>query len=83
MLEELGVDIGIVDHDPVFVVVRTEAGLNLTVWSITHWDGHPANCQPEEHDAIAWFSKEQLAGIRLADESYLPLLLNLLAATAP
>jgi 8-oxo-dGTP diphosphatase len=33
--------------------------------------GSPANVAPDEHDAIAWFEKNELAGLRLAHDSYL------------
>jgi hypothetical protein len=33
--------------------------------------------QPEEHDAIGWFRREQLGGLRFADPSYLGLLQGL------
>jgi hypothetical protein len=36
--------------------------------------------QSEEHDAIEWFHREQLAGLRFADPSYLGLLQGLSVA---
>jgi hypothetical protein len=35
--------------------------------------------QPEEHDAIGWFRREQLGGLRFADPPYLGLLQGLLS----
>jgi 8-oxo-dGTP pyrophosphatase MutT (NUDIX family) len=37
---------------------------------VTDWDGDPINAAPEEHDALAWFTANELAAHRLADESY-------------
>jgi 8-oxo-dGTP diphosphatase len=77
--EEIGVDVGIVEGDAVLRVHRPESGLELTVWLITSWSGHPQNRQPDEHDAIAWFNANQLVDLDLADESYIELLRGLLS----
>lgn len=79
LLEEVGVDIGTVRSDPVLCLRRPETGLDLTVWLVTRWNGTVENRQAEEHDEIAWFRVEELAGLDFADDSYLPLIQGLLA----
>jgi 8-oxo-dGTP diphosphatase len=69
MREELGVFVHESSTVP-FDRVRT-AEFELDVWLVVHWRGTPTNLAPEEHDAIGWFTAEQLEGVKLADESYL------------
>lgn len=45
---------------------------------VTDWRGEPINAAPEEHDALAWFTLEELPELTLADASYLALLSPLL-----
>ncbi len=75
--EELGAELAEVDGNPVIHRVDPQAGLDLTVWTSRRWRGTIANRQPEEHDAIGWFGREQLAGLSFADPSYLGLLQGL------
>jgi 8-oxo-dGTP diphosphatase len=35
------------------------------------WTASPANTAPDEHDAIAWFERNELGDLRLAHDSYL------------
>jgi 8-oxo-dGTP diphosphatase len=79
VLEELGVELEGVDGDPVLHLLVPETGLDLTVWVSRRWRGEVTNRQPEEHDAIGWFGREQLGGLRFADPSYLGLLAGLLS----
>jgi 8-oxo-dGTP diphosphatase len=51
----------------------------MQIWLIEAWTGAPANIAPDEHDAIAWFGKNELADLRLAHESYLELFTKALA----
>lgn len=44
---------------------------HMRIWLIENWDGSPANLAPDEHDAIGWFSKDELGGLLLAHDSYL------------
>jgi mutator protein MutT len=81
LLEEIGVDIGKVDGDPVFHRSDAGTGLDLTVWLITEWQGSPENRQPSEHDDIAWFGITELHNLKLADTSYLSLLERVLGST--
>lgn len=78
ILEELGVDLEGVDGAPVLHRFVPGTGLDLTVWASRYWRGKVTNMQPEEHDAIGWFRREQLGGLRFADPSYLGLLQGLL-----
>ena len=79
--EELGVTLAGVDGDPVLHRIVPSTGLDLTVWTSRHWHGPVANLQPEEHDAIAWFTLADLPALTLADPSYLPVLQSLLRPT--
>jgi 8-oxo-dGTP diphosphatase len=78
ILEELGVELEGVDGAPVLHRFVPDTGLDLTVWASRYWRGNVTNMQPEEHDAIGWFRREQLGGLRFADLSYLGLLQGLL-----
>jgi 8-oxo-dGTP diphosphatase len=78
--EELGAELEGVDGGPVLHRVDPQRGLDLTLWVSHRWRGGVSNLQPQEHDAIGWFKADQLAGLSLADPSYLPLLQRLLKA---
>jgi len=77
--EELGVELAGVDGAPVLHRVVADAGLDLTVWVSRCWRGNITNMEPREHDAIGWFRRGQLGGLRFADPSYLGLLKGLLS----
>lgn len=79
LIEELGVELEDIGDGPVLRRIDTEAGLDLTLWVSRRWRGTPLNRQPEEHDAIGWFERDQLAGLSFADPSYPTLLQNLLS----
>jgi 8-oxo-dGTP pyrophosphatase MutT (NUDIX family) len=51
----------------------------MQVWLVEAWTGAPANVAPEEHDAIAWFAKNELADLRLAHDGYLDMFTTALA----
>lgn len=76
--EELGVEIGEVEAEPILEFTNTDATLSLTVWVCRSWRGVVANLQPEEHDEIDWFPQGKLAGLVLADPCYLPIFKRLL-----
>jgi 8-oxo-dGTP diphosphatase len=76
--EELGAELGAVEGEPVLRLVRPGEGLDLTVRAARHWRGDIVNRQPEEHDAIGWFGKDELGGLDFADPSFPGLLRNLL-----
>jgi mutator protein MutT len=77
--EEIGVDIGTVDSDPVVQLSDPGTGLDLSVWLITDWVGSVENRQPSEHDDIGWFGTIELRDLELAHESYLSILERILA----
>jgi mutator protein MutT len=81
LIEELGVDIGTVEDDPVLHVSDTGTGLDLTIWVVAEWHGRVENRQPDEHDDVAWFGAAELRGLELADRRYLSLLEHILATT--
>jgi len=53
--------------------------VDMRIWLIEEWTGTPANVAPDEHDAIAWFARDELAGLRLAHDSYLAMFTSTLA----
>jgi 8-oxo-dGTP diphosphatase len=67
--EELGISIPAPKAAPMWEV-RTDT-FDMQIWLIEAWMGSPANIAPDEHDAIAWFEKNELADLRLAHDSYL------------
>ena len=50
---------------------------------ITSWHGHPVNAAPDEHDALAWFSTDELNGLHLADDTYSAWLPTLIESARP
>ena len=78
--EELGVTLERVEGGPVLHRVVPQTGLDLTLWVSRHWRGGIANLEPEEHDAIGWFGKQELDALSFADPSYLGLLRTLVSA---
>jgi hypothetical protein len=42
----------------------------MDIWLVAHWRGRPTNLASKEHDAIAWFTVEQLADLELAHGSH-------------
>jgi mutator protein MutT len=73
--EELGIEV----LDSVSVaMVEPSTDVSLSVRLIREWRGAPINAAPEEHSEIAWFSADELAGLPLADDRYLPLLTELM-----
>ena len=62
-LEELGVRV----HAPRPIDLNVpDPGLVMHAFVVTRWDGEPANTAPEEHDRLAWFEPDELAGLHLA-----------------
>lgn len=55
--------------------------LSLHVFLVTTWRGEPRNLQPDEHDAIAWFTTSDVAGLTLAHTSYPALFRSVLDAS--
>jgi 8-oxo-dGTP diphosphatase len=75
LLEELGVSVHSLSH-PLGRLCKPE--FEMDIWQVTGWHGTPANLVPEEHDAIAWFTAEELTSLEIAHDSYLPLLRTVL-----
>jgi 8-oxo-dGTP diphosphatase len=82
LIEEIGIEIGVVSQEPVLRLDEASTGLGLIVWHVTRWRGVAENRQPEEHDQIDWFAEQELGGLDLAHPSYLSLLQRLLGAGA-
>src|ERR1700729_1844242 len=78
--EELGAELEGVDGGPVLRRVDPQRSLDLTVWVSRRWRGEVSNMQPDEHDAIGWFTAAQLAELTFADPGYLTMLRRLLSA---
>jgi 8-oxo-dGTP diphosphatase len=72
LVRELREEVGITLLEPLggHSFSRTTEEFRLRVWTTRRWSGSPANCAPEEHDAIGWFSPSDAASLRLADSSY-------------
>ena len=74
--EELGVTIGDVG-DPIGRVsdlAAPDGGLDITVWAVRTWTGEPANCAPEEHDDLRWYTRDEAPALQLAHGSLDPLI---------
>jgi 8-oxo-dGTP diphosphatase len=78
--EELGAELTGVDGGPVRHRLDPQRSLDLTVWASRRWRGEVSNLQPDEHDAIGWFTAAQVGELKLADPSYLTVLRRLLSA---
>lgn len=62
--EELGI-VADVDGEP-FARVQGH-DFRMHIWVVDRWVGEPANRNPLEHDALAWMTDRELAGLALAD----------------
>lgn len=78
LVREMGEDLGVrVDPptDAAHAVVRdTDAGFEMSIWIIDAWAGETMNAAPDEHDAIGWFTADDVAGLSLAHSRYPELL---------
>jgi 8-oxo-dGTP pyrophosphatase MutT (NUDIX family) len=77
--EELGVGAGTLE--PIARLMAHD--LDQTVLRVVSWDGEPTNREPAEHDAIVWFTADELVGLDLALPEYLALLTTALRTTPP
>jgi 8-oxo-dGTP pyrophosphatase MutT (NUDIX family) len=75
--EELGISIAVPTAPPM-QELHTDA-FDMHIWLIEAWTGSPTNVAPDEHDAIAWFAKDELGYLRLAHDSYLEMFTKALA----
>jgi 8-oxo-dGTP pyrophosphatase MutT (NUDIX family) len=55
---------------------------HMQIWLIETWTGSPVNAEPDEHDAIAWFTEAELGGLSLAHGDKLASLIRSLPSTA-
>jgi 8-oxo-dGTP pyrophosphatase MutT (NUDIX family) len=78
LLEELGVSVRSLPRHPLDRLRTPE--FELDIWPVTDWHGTPSNLVPEEHDAVAWFSAEDLTALEMAHGSYPDLLRAILGA---
>ncbi|MDQ1725587.1 MAG: 8-oxo-dGTP diphosphatase [Frankiaceae bacterium] len=81
--EELNIDVVSSDDTPILCRPLGEDGVgergDLRVVRVRAWQGEPENHCPSEHDAIGWFSRDELAALRLAAPDELSVLCSLLA----
>jgi 8-oxo-dGTP diphosphatase len=75
--EELGVAIS-EPPGPPFHHICVDA-FEIQIWLVDAWTGVPVNAAPDEHDAIGWFERTELANLRLAHDSYLAMFTEVLA----
>lgn len=75
--EELGIDIAVPSGPPTHEV--SGPTYDMKIWLIEAWTGTPANVEPDEHDAMAWFTADELGGLTLAHDSYPAMFSELLA----
>jgi 8-oxo-dGTP diphosphatase len=82
---ELREELGIVIAAPTGAAdaIITVAEVSLSIWRCDAWSGEPCNLQPEEHDAIGWFRREELSQLTLAHPDYTELFAALVFAAGP
>ena len=59
--------------EPVPLVDVRGDGFRLSLFRAGRWDGTPRNAWSEQHDAVRFFTREEAAGLELADPRYLEL----------
>jgi 8-oxo-dGTP diphosphatase len=75
--EELGISIAAPTAPPMWEIHADT--FDMQIWLVGAWTGSPTNVSPDEHDAIAWFEKNELGDLRLAHDSYLEMFTRALA----
>ena len=78
LLEELGVSVYSLPPGPLMRL--STADVEMGIWLVGSWTGTPTNLAPEEHDAIAWFTAEELPALKMVHPSYLDLFRAILRA---
>ena len=68
---ELREELGIVVITARLVARLTGTQYDARVFAVDSWSGEPENRSPEEHDELAWFAEDQLAGLVIADPEIL------------
>lgn len=56
---------------------------DMQIWLIEAWTGSPVNAEPDEHDAIAWFTEDELGELSLAHDGKLATLVRSLPSIEP
>lgn len=79
--EELGIDIAVPSGPPMHEIHADT--FDMQVWLIEAWTGSLVNAAPDEHDAIAWFTKDALGELSLAHDSYLAMFSRVLSSIEP
>ena len=75
--EELGIAIA-APAGPPWREVRGDT-FEMQIWLVETWTGSPVNAEPDEHDAVAWFTADALGDLALAHYGLLALLGQALA----
>lgn len=74
LVRELGEELGVrvrLPTDAADAVVRdTDAGFEMSIWIVDAWEGEIVNTAPDEHDAVRWFTADDIAGLNLAHSRY-------------
>jgi 8-oxo-dGTP diphosphatase len=72
LVRELQEEVGITLSEPLGPpsFYRATEEFEMRVWTSRQWSGSPANCAPQEHDEIGWFSELGIRALRLADDAY-------------
>ena len=78
--EEISVDV--LDLEPIAAPLD-DPGIVTHAFLTRRWTGQPMNAEPDEHDAVGWFSAPELPRLRLAQPSYLHWLTVLLEQQPP
>lgn len=63
-LEELGVTLQDVEQFP---LACSDASLRKHAFLATRWSGTPSNMAPDEHDALDWFTAEEISQLTMSD----------------
>ena len=50
--------------------------LEMHAFLVTSWEGEPANCAPDEHDDLRWFTPAEIEGLTMADPVAIPSILR-------
>ncbi|SDV00748.1 ADP-ribose pyrophosphatase YjhB, NUDIX family [Microlunatus sagamiharensis] len=78
--EEIGVEV--LDLHPIEATLDDPA-IVAHAFLARRWVGEPVNAEPDEHDAVSWFTAAELPRLRLAQPSYLQWLAGLLERESP
>ena len=82
LAREIREELGIFVHESSTVRLQrfNTAEFDMDIWLVARWRGRPSNLAVNEHDAIGWFTVEQLGNLELAHESYVETLRTVLSA---